>query len=555
MLENRWKLIGVAVSGLLALVFVGAFLTNAWVVDDAYITFRVIDNLLHGRGLTWNPGERVQVFTHPLWMLLMSAAAALTGEFFLTNVGVSLLLCMAMLAVAHRWLSHGGDSWRPALLILLLLSSKAFMDYTSSGLENSLSYLLVALFCVQLGTGRDAPASLRHLAGLWLTASLAFVNRHDTLLLYLPTLAWVTWQSARALGWRIGVPLLLGSLPATAWLLFATLYYGFPLPNTWYAKVSTRLPLEDRLQRGFEYFANSLAWDSVSHLLVLGCLILALRRRRAAALLALAGVGLYYVFIVFHASATHMSGRFFAVPFCMALLWLAWLWPSPRWAVVVGAALIAYAVWNPIAPLKMGTRWYHAREQDKNRIDTSYLVHEAGPHVLLNHRGDWRTPDAAWYEAGLAFRHHPSKVHVGGAQGAEAIGFFGFAAGPEKIVVDYLGIADPLLARLPACNVGSPEHWKSGHFYRIPPKGYFESLARGENLIVDPGIHAYYDRLAVAVRDPDLLSWSRIETIVRLNLGSYDPLLDEPAERLKAALGGKDCRYFVAGLVGPFDPR
>ena len=34
---------------------------NAWVCDDAFITLRTVDNLVHNRGLTWNPGERVQV--------------------------------------------------------------------------------------------------------------------------------------------------------------------------------------------------------------------------------------------------------------------------------------------------------------------------------------------------------------------------------------------------------------------------------------------------------------------------------------------------------------
>ena len=32
-----------------------------WITEDAYISFRTIDNFLHGHGLTWNPGgERVE---------------------------------------------------------------------------------------------------------------------------------------------------------------------------------------------------------------------------------------------------------------------------------------------------------------------------------------------------------------------------------------------------------------------------------------------------------------------------------------------------------------
>ena len=47
-----------------------ALANTAWMCDDAYISFRSADNLIHGFGLTWNIDERVQVFTNPLWTLL-----------------------------------------------------------------------------------------------------------------------------------------------------------------------------------------------------------------------------------------------------------------------------------------------------------------------------------------------------------------------------------------------------------------------------------------------------------------------------------------------------
>ncbi len=64
---------------LLVLVFSFVVLKNAWVGDDAYITFRTVENFLSGHGLTFNPLERVQTYTHPLWMFLIS------GVYFITN--------------------------------------------------------------------------------------------------------------------------------------------------------------------------------------------------------------------------------------------------------------------------------------------------------------------------------------------------------------------------------------------------------------------------------------------------------------------------------------
>ena len=34
---------------------------TAWIGDDAYITFRTIDNFVHGYGLRWNVAEREQL--------------------------------------------------------------------------------------------------------------------------------------------------------------------------------------------------------------------------------------------------------------------------------------------------------------------------------------------------------------------------------------------------------------------------------------------------------------------------------------------------------------
>ncbi|HET9905589.1 MAG TPA: hypothetical protein VFQ23_03085, partial [Anaerolineales bacterium] len=40
--------------------------------DDAMISMRYAYNLAHGSGLVWNPGERVEGFTNPLWVGFMA---------------------------------------------------------------------------------------------------------------------------------------------------------------------------------------------------------------------------------------------------------------------------------------------------------------------------------------------------------------------------------------------------------------------------------------------------------------------------------------------------
>ncbi len=47
---------------------------KTWYVlfDDAMISMRYAFNLAHGNGLVWNPGERVEGITNPLWTGVMA---------------------------------------------------------------------------------------------------------------------------------------------------------------------------------------------------------------------------------------------------------------------------------------------------------------------------------------------------------------------------------------------------------------------------------------------------------------------------------------------------
>jgi hypothetical protein len=60
-----------AIAGALV-IFGASALKLAWVFDDAFITFRTIDNFVGGYGLRWNIAERVQTFTHRLWLMVLT---------------------------------------------------------------------------------------------------------------------------------------------------------------------------------------------------------------------------------------------------------------------------------------------------------------------------------------------------------------------------------------------------------------------------------------------------------------------------------------------------
>ncbi|MEP6955347.1 MAG: hypothetical protein ABI883_00865 [Chthoniobacterales bacterium] len=171
--------------------------------------------------------------------------------------------------------------------LIALLSSRAFIDYTTSGLENPLNYLLLALFCAPFFR---LPVTRSGLRSVIFLAALVGCNRLDLLLLLLPAAlltAWVGYRT-RALPLRgLLLDVFVFSAPLWGWLLFATIYFGYLFPNTYYAKLSTGIPAVDHIKQGLLYYANSVNVDPATLLvnasaLVLACSTADLRLRAAA---------------------------------------------------------------------------------------------------------------------------------------------------------------------------------------------------------------------------------------------------------------------------------
>jgi arabinofuranosyltransferase len=515
---------------------------HIWIVDDAFITLRQVQQLLLGNGFVWNQGERVQAYTHPLWALLMIPAFALTHEGFWTLAALSLLVTIVGTAFALRWLGRSGEPWRMVAFLLLLLPSKAFFDFTSSGLENCLTHALVVAtygsLWVWLERADMSPAAhRRRFLLLCLLVGATYLNRADTLLLVAPALVVGALHGWRPLRLRLLGTACLGFLPVAAWTAWTLLYYGRVIPNTAVAKIiGARLTTGERIESGLLYAVDSTWRDPYTLTLAAIAMVLLLSRRRAAAVAAAVGIGLYLTYVVvLGAAGTHMSGRFFSSVVCLAAFALARSQVGTSAAacfrLLVVVALASFLV--PSAPLRaiwQPGSFPFALTAFQQTFDTRSYVAMQGASLFSYRRG-LQMPDHAWYRAGLAFADSDERVHVGGlgdAGGADAIGYSGFAAGPDKYLIDHMGLADALLARLPLPEGAFFD--RPGHVRRALPAGYLESCRTGENRIEDPDLHAYYDKVRLVISGP-LWSWQRLRTIVAWNLGSYDEHLARYAER------------------------
>lgn len=141
---------GLLIAIFLFLIYLVTIIKTAWLSDDAYISFRVVDNLVNGYGLRWNIAERVQVFTNPLWTLLISGFYFFTHEIYFTVTFVSIVISLFAvgLVVFNRRITTSVSG--ATLILLIFIFSKAFTDYSTPGLENPMIYLCLAGFMAVL---------------------------------------------------------------------------------------------------------------------------------------------------------------------------------------------------------------------------------------------------------------------------------------------------------------------------------------------------------------------------------------------------------------------
>lgn len=504
--ESIWLVLLVALSCLyVALVFFAA-----WLSDDAYITFRTIDNFINGFGLRWNVDERVQSYTHPLWLLVLSAPYSLTGEIYFTSLVVSMLLSFAAVGLALRL----AVSRQMAVLgLLILLSSRAFIDYTTSGLETPLSYFLAATF-FSVYFGRIGGTN--RLFWLSLIASLAALNRLDTSLIYAPAVLVVTVSA-----WRSGTKpveliykLATGASPLIVWFLFSYIYYGFPFPNTYYAKLWTGIAPLDLFVQGLRYAWNSLTEDTLTLAFVTAMLASLFIRSDVKSRAAGVGVLLYLLYTL-KIGGDFMSGRFFALPLLIAVMVVGLQKMRPSAVALVAALSLIIGLLVPRPSLLYFFQTPEAFKQRGLADERGFYYAYSG--LMRREEGRPRMfvdefVDSALADRAMALEKNGNETFVVKKWN---IGYYGYFAGANVHVIDELGLADPLLARLPIIH---PDFWTAGHYSRAIPDGYEESIRTGENLISDTEIAILYDDIKLITRGP-IFSRKRFGAILRQNLG------------------------------------
>jgi arabinofuranosyltransferase len=443
----------------------GAFLIihKAWITEDTFISLRCVDNFLAGHGPVFNPGERVEASTHALWFYILAlfrwsglgpkAAAIAPGLLFS-------LLALFLIFFKITWdrRPHARPlAWGGAILI----GMSSFSDFGTSGLESALTYFLLAwmAYAVIRGTWSAKP----WLMGL--IVSLLVLNRPDFVVFLAFWLAIYGWRAAtKSMPFRSAALFL--AFPAIltgGYEIFRMGYYASLLPNPFYAKSGGAA----YYSQGLIYLADLLKGSFLAGLAALCLAWIALRRKMAPGEYAQRWLillpGLLHGFFVVRGGGDFMHGRFLlplavlAAISCSDLMRgaLQKVRPAPWISAVLLSSLFLVSIC--IRPLQRS-----AGAKTVNGIaDERFLYLELFGNNLTRE----------WQSQGAIVRRLSMRTGLPISYCYGNIGYFGYYAGPTVYVMDFLGLADPIVARMPAKSRGRPGHEKSPPFAYLAYRG------------------------------------------------------------------------------------
>lgn len=510
---------------------------SRWYCDDTFITLRYADNYLHGHGLVYNEGERVEGYTHFLWLLLLITLTRVGFDPLSAALGMGLISYVGVLAV-FCLISYRLNYRRLALFLpftgLILAINRDFIIWATGGLETMFFTLLMSLaFYVCFFSALARRARLPLTSAILI---LAILSRPDGALIY--ALANVFLPAGALLGGR-GIrgaisDLALFNLPLAPligpYLIWKYLYYGDLLPNTYYAKSAGGL----YFGRGFFYIWLYLKPYFTSWLVILGVpaalsmLLAGLRipgqgrvekvrglmddPRFSALVFATAGVSAYLILFVARVGGDFMYARFIvpAIPFIF---------------FIVETSVIRFARGNRIVPLVAFIMIaLSVGLLEDARRDHLLQTTEEGRPKFVSHKGvidehylrtevDDIDKDKAFGEFLRPFFEGLDATVL--LKGRACIGYYaGF-----KTSIENFGLTDKYIAHLPVEGRSRPGHEKEAPYEYL--------LERGVDFGFD-GKTMFFERAR-----PYEFAWFHLPDgrRVRVQLFTYDPELIETLAR------------------------
>lgn len=325
-------------------------------IDDANIFFVYAKHLAAGHGFVYNiGGERVEGFTSLLWVLVCSAAYSVAPRPESLIYWTSTLLVCASVSWTTVQIALGRISPIPrrwaALFPILIWLNLNFIAWSTLTLMETGAWACLVLVSSALSV-RTHPASTRGLAAC---NGLLLTTRPESLVIVPLLITCHSVALARAgRRWQRAAGGLLASAGVVALLvtMFRLEYFGYPFPNTYYAKVSPSIVYN--AMAGLNYVWHAILSEPWNALVVLGgvygcgAVVGSSRPAHMLGVIGLSGLGLTILTGGDHFGA-HRFFQHYYPPLCLATLSAAPLIrraapggsKAPRLAAAVTLLLVA----------------------------------------------------------------------------------------------------------------------------------------------------------------------------------------------------------------------
>lgn len=248
--ENK-VLIGISFGISVGFILLYSFIFRHWVYDDAFITFRYAQNFIHGNGIVYNVDERTEGYTSFLWLLVVSIGEYIGHPVIFSQlIGLIFSISIVCLILVLPLFIPEIKAKTAAIAAILTTLNGVFNPWPMSGIETTFFTLLLLISVILFVYAHNRSSNLL-LATTGIVLALLSMTRPEGLLITGIVIFFECVISLKQKNIKTFIALVLPFL-----ILFGVYfgwrysYYGYLLPNTFYAKVGTRL---SQISRGLNY--------------------------------------------------------------------------------------------------------------------------------------------------------------------------------------------------------------------------------------------------------------------------------------------------------------
>ncbi|MCZ7584837.1 MAG: hypothetical protein M5R36_16730 [Deltaproteobacteria bacterium] len=243
--------------------------------DDAYITYRYARNIARGLGPVYNAGERVEGCTAFFHMIFLAPFMYAQANPRIISALVSILGIAMIGALGAAWIARQRrerpGAW-PWFYPAVIGTSPALVYWAAAGLETV--WFTAAVFAAVMAAEREAECKAWPIGSALLVLLASLIRPDGLVLAGTIGLFWLLVQKERPVAKAAVFGTIFGTLFG-AYFFWRFSYYGYLLPNTYYAKVGRHDAM--MTLRGILYVANA----SIAGVFPAAALWLLHRARRA----------------------------------------------------------------------------------------------------------------------------------------------------------------------------------------------------------------------------------------------------------------------------------